>query len=189
MCGIHCTSFDRQPDEPRASCCDILPLIQRLSLQRWSGLISIAIAARRAFASSLLELPLDSVACAAGDPALHKFSATLVGAAPHSRADSPTTRETAYSRHQPTPLSGLSRRPRALAPRIDSRKKVRGKQINMQLSFRTRVDASLTAASARYGLWFVGHRPASAARGRRKWTAVSIAIRPSAVDLNSAGFR
>ena len=37
---------------------------------RWSGII--AVAAQRALASSLLELPLDTVASAAGAPAVHE---------------------------------------------------------------------------------------------------------------------
>ena len=40
------------------------------TVSRWSSII--AVAAQRALASSLLELPLDTVAIAAGEPAVHE---------------------------------------------------------------------------------------------------------------------
>ena len=54
----------------------------------WSSII--AVAAQRAFASSLLEFPLDTVASAAGEPAVHEI---IRGALVSRPCPQPTPRE------------------------------------------------------------------------------------------------
>ena len=56
--------------EPASAHAAVRSALRAAYVSRWSGII--AVAAQRALASSLLELPLDTVASAAGEPAVHE---------------------------------------------------------------------------------------------------------------------
>ena len=70
--GPEPTAFVRLLAQARAASAHaaVRSALRAAYVSRWSGII--AVAAQRALASSLLELPLDTVASAAGEPAVHE---------------------------------------------------------------------------------------------------------------------
>ena len=70
--GPEPTAFLRLLAQARAASAHavVRPALRAAYVSRWSGIITVA--AQRALASALLELPLEAVAAAAREPAVHE---------------------------------------------------------------------------------------------------------------------